>query len=155
MFSQTNVTQREQGTFTYKDMFWIVHGFVFLKFCYWFPFHFINNDALWRTESYTVILQVGKCIACEYRVMDEYDKGYSRHSFYNIAHGLALYKSHWAAMTKIFIYARPCVNKMKWAFFFPSFRVSVLLSCSAVFVLLEIWKKPAKNFPVFLSALTF
>ena len=36
--------------------------------------------------------------------MDEYDKGYSRHSFYNIAHVLALYKSHWAAMTKIFIY---------------------------------------------------
>ena len=81
--------------------------------------------------------------------MDEYDKGYSRHSFYNIAHVLALYKSHWAAMTKIFIYARPCVNKMKWAFF------SLASEFSFVLVLLEIWKKPAKNFPVFLSALTF
>ena len=59
-------------------------------------------------------------------------------------------------MNKIFIYARPCVNKMTWAFFFkPGFRVSVLLSCSAVFLLFEIWKKPAKNCPIFLSALTF
>ena len=31
---------------------------------------------------------------------------------YNIARVLALYKSYWAAMNKIFIYARPCVNKM-------------------------------------------
>ena len=37
---------------------------------------------------------------------------------YNIAHVLALYKSYWAAMNKIFIYARPCVNKMTWALFF-------------------------------------
>ena len=37
---------------------------------------------------------------------------------YNIARVLALYKSYWAAMNKIFIYARPCVNKMTWAFFF-------------------------------------
>ena len=29
---------------------------------------------------------------------------------------LALCKAHWAAMNKIFIYARPCVNKMTWAF---------------------------------------
>ena len=32
--------------------------------------------------------------------------------YYNIARVLALYKSYWAAMNKIFIYARPCVNKM-------------------------------------------
>ena len=38
--------------------------------------------------------------------------------YYNIARLLALYKSYWAAMNKIFIYARPCVNKM---------------TCSAVF----------------------
>ena len=40
---------------------------------------------------------------------------------YNIARVLALYKSYWAAMTKIFIYARPCVNKMTCSavFFFP------------------------------------
>ena len=31
---------------------------------------------------------------------------------YNIARVLALYKSSCAAMNKIFIYARPCVNKM-------------------------------------------
>ena len=31
---------------------------------------------------------------------------------YNIARVLALYKSYWAAMNKIFIYARPCVNNM-------------------------------------------
>ena len=30
MFSQTNVTQREQETFTNKNMFGIVHGFIFL-----------------------------------------------------------------------------------------------------------------------------
>ena len=36
---------------------------------------------------------------------------------YNIARLLALYKLYWAAMNKIFIYARPCVNKMTWAFF--------------------------------------
>ena len=74
---------------------------------------------------------------------------------YNIARVLALYKSYWAAMNKIFIYARPCVNKMTWAFFSPGLRVSVLLSCSAVFLHFEIWKKPAKNCPIFLSALTF
>ena len=39
-------------------------------------------------------------------------------NYYNIARVLALYKSYWAAMNKIFIYARPCVNKM---------------TCSAVF----------------------
>ena len=37
----------------------------------------------------------------------------------------------------------------------PGFRVSVMLSCSAVFFLFEIWKKPAKNWPIFLLALTF
>ena len=30
---------------------------------------------------------------------------------YNTAHVLALYKSYWAAMNKISIYARLCVNK--------------------------------------------
>ena len=39
-------------------------------------------------------------------------------SLYNIARVLALYKSYFAAMNKIFIYARLCVNKM---------------TCSAVF----------------------
>ena len=40
---------------------------------------------------------------------------------YNIARVLALYKSYWAAMNKIFIYARPCVNKMTCSalFFVP------------------------------------
>ena len=33
-------------------------------------------------------------------------------NYYNIARVLVLYKSYWAAMNKIFIYARPCVNKM-------------------------------------------
>ena len=37
---------------------------------------------------------------------------------------LALYKSYLAAMNKIFIYTRPCVNKMTWAFLLPGFRVS-------------------------------
>ena len=75
--------------------------------------------------------------------------------YYNIARVLALYKSYWAAMNKIFIYARPCVNKMTLAFFLHGFRVFVLLSCSAVSLLFEIWKKPVKNCPIFLSALTF
>ena len=61
---------------------------------------------------------------------------------YNMARVLALYKSYWAAMNKIFIYTRPCVNKMTWAFFLPGFRVSFLESCSAVFLFFEIWKKP-------------
>ena len=55
-----------------------------------------------------------------------------RNSNYNIARVLALHKSYWAAMNKIFIYARPCVNKMTWAFFFTwlqSFR-PVKLQCS-------------------------
>ena len=39
-------------------------------------------------------------------------------------------------------------------FFLTGFRVSVLLS-SAVFLLFAIWKKPAKNCPIFLLALTF
>ena len=35
---------------------------------------------------------------------------------------LALYKSYWTAMNKIFIYARPCVNKITCsAVFFVSF----------------------------------
>ena len=36
---------------------------------------------------------------------------------YNTARVLALYKSYWAAINKIFIYARPCVNKMTWVLF--------------------------------------
>ena len=61
---------------------------------------------------------------------------------YNIARVLALYKSCWAAMNKIFIYARPHVNRMTWTFFFFTW-----LQC-------EIWKKPAKNCPISLSELT-
>ena len=42
---------------------------------------------------------------------------------YNKARVLALNKSYWAAINKIFIYARPSVNKMAWVFFFHlSFR---------------------------------
>ena len=74
---------------------------------------------------------------------------------YNIARVLVLSKSYWAVMNKIFIYTRPCVYKMTSAFFLTGCRVSVLLSCSAVFLLFKIWKKPAKNCPIFLSALTF
>ena len=51
--------------------------------------------------------------------------------YYNIARVLALYKSYWAAMNKIFIYARPYVNKITWAFFLTwlqSFR-PVKLQC--------------------------
>ena len=33
--------------------------------------------------------------------------------------------------------------------FIPGFRVSILLSSSAIFLLFEIWKKPAKNCPIF------
>ena len=52
--------------------------------------------------------------------------------WYNKARVLALNKSYWAAINKIFIYARPCVNKMTWVFFFTwlqSFR-PVKLRCS-------------------------
>ena len=38
--------------------------------------------------------------------------------FYNIARMLALYNSYWATVNKIFIYARLCVNKITWAFFY-------------------------------------
>ena len=34
----------------------------------------------------------------------------SENRFYNIACVLALYKSYWTAMNKIFVYARPCVR---------------------------------------------
>ena len=78
---------------------------------------------------------------------------YNEMPSYNIARVPAIYKSYWTAMNKIFFYARACVNT--WAFFLPGFRVSVLLSCSAFFPLFQIWKKPAKNCPIFLSALTF
>ena len=60
---------------------------------------------------------------------------------------LALYGSYLAALNKNFIYACPCVNDVR--IFLPGFRVSVLLSCSAIFLLFEIWKKPAKNCPIF------
>ena len=71
---------------------------------------------------------------------------------YNIARLLALFKSYWAVMNKIFIYARPCVYKMTPAFFLTGCKVSILLSCSAVFPFFKTWKKPAKNCPIFLSA---
>ena len=75
--------------------------------------------------------------------------------YHNIARVLALYKSYWVAMNKIFICARPCVNKMTWAFFFPWLQnfCPVKLHCS--FPLLGIRKKPAKNCPIFQSALIF
>ena len=76
-------------------------------------------------------------------------------NIYNIVCALALCKSYWAVMNKIFIYARPCVYEMTSAFFLTGCRVSVLLSCSGVFLLFKIWKKPAKNCPISLSALTF
>ena len=37
---------------------------------------------------------------------------------YNIVRVLSLSKSYWAARNKIFIYARPCENKMTWAILF-------------------------------------
>ena len=40
---------------------------------------------------------------------------------YNIVRVLALYKSYWTAMNKIFIYARPCVNKDFFSCVFPLF----------------------------------
>ena len=57
---------------------------------------------------------------------------YPSNLFYNIARVLALYKSYWAAMNKIFIYARPCVNKMTWAFFLTWLQIfrPVKLQCS-------------------------
>ena len=58
-------------------------------------------------------------------------------------------------MNKIFIYARPCVYKMTSAFFLTGCRVSVLLSCSAVFLLFKIWKKPAKDCPIFSIGIDF
>ena len=75
-------------------------------------------------------------------------------TFYNIVRVLSLCKSYWAAMNKIFIYARPCENKMTWAFsFYLAAKYSCSrLSCSAVFLLFKIWKKPANNSPIFLSA---
>ena len=51
-------------------------------------------------------------------IKQQSDEQVSKIIYYNIARLLALYKSYWAAMNKIFIYARPCVNKM---------------TCSAVF----------------------
>ena len=58
-------------------------------------------------------------------------------------------------MNKIFIYARPSVYKMTSAFFLTGCRVSVLLSCSAVFLLFKIWKKRAKNCPIFSIGIDF
>ena len=45
---------------------------------------------------------------------------------YNIARVLALYKSYWAAMNKIFIYARPCVNSFRDDVFSCVFRLFIL-----------------------------
>ena len=64
---------------------------------------------------------------------------------YNIACVFALSKSYWAVMNKIFIYARPCVYKMTSAFFKTSSRVTVLLSCSAVFFLFKIWRNQRRT----------
>ena len=51
---------------------------------------------------------------------------------YNIARVLAPYKSYWATMNKIFIYARSSVNKMTWPFFFTWLQIflPVKLQCS-------------------------
>ena len=77
--------------------------------------------------------------------------------YHNLARVLSLYKSYWAAMNKIFIYARLRVNKMTWAFFFYFTWLQnfspVKLQCG--FLLLKIRKKPAMNCPIFKSALTF
>ena len=43
---------------------------------------------------------------------------------YNIARVLALYKSYWAAMNKIFIYAPQCVDDVS-VFFLPGCKVVV------------------------------
>ena len=54
---------------------------------------------------------------------------------YNIVRVLALCQSYWAAMKKIFIYTRPCVNEMTWEFFtwLQSF-CPVKLQCSFPFL---------------------
>ena len=44
--------------------------------------------------------------------------------YYNIARLLALYKSYWAAMNKIFIYARPCVIRWRAQLCFSSLFLS-------------------------------
>ena len=51
---------------------------------------------------------------------------------YNIARLLALYKSYWAAMNKIFIYARPCVNKMTFQLCFSSLFLSTQASTAMI-----------------------
>ena len=75
----------------------------------------MKHRGLWKTEETEKIYGI---------ILEIYELYY-----YNIARVLALYKSYWAAMNKIFIYA--------------------------LFLLFIIWKKPAKNSPIFLSALTF
>lgn len=75
--------------------------------------------------------------------------------FYDMTGVVELCKSYRSNMNKVLIYARPCVNEMTSVFLLTGWRVFLLFSCSAVFLLFKIWKKPAKNFPIFLSALPF
>ena len=56
-------------------------------------------------------LQTGAKENCYYRIL----LSSRENQYYNIARVLALYKPYWAAMNKIFIYARVCVNKITWA----------------------------------------
>ena len=63
----------------------------------------------------------------------------------NIARVLALYKSYQAAMNKIFIQARPRVNKMTWAFFLPGFRVHLALIFSIFPVNFELFSQLSVN----------
>ena len=58
-------------------------------------------------------------------------------------------------MNKIFIYARPCVYKMTSAFFKTSCRVSVLISCSAVFLLFKKMEGTSEELPNFSIGIDF
>ena len=86
---------------------------------------------VWKNWNCDVLLQY--CQSC-YIWKIRQSKVMFKNRDYNIERVLGLYKSYWALMNKIFIYARSCVNKMTWALFLSGFRVSVLLSCRAVFL---------------------
>ena len=68
--------------------------------------------------------------------------------FYNIARVLALYVP--LSRNEKNLYLPTGVN-----IFLPSYKVAILFSCIAVSLLIKIWKKPANNCRIFLSALTF
>ena len=70
-------------------------------------FYFLRNMKV----DDKIELQTGAKENCYYRIL----LSSRENQYYNIARVLALYKPYWAAMNKIFIYARVCVNKITWA----------------------------------------